>query len=82
MIAFLSHAEELLYAHLNKYILEEDELVENGYPRASPTAPGTAIINKKKSQRVMKDRKSSSEQKTVLNTDTESESCTRDCYYQ
>ena len=49
--------EEALYESLAKYILNDDDLVENGYPRPSPTKPGTAMIKRRKPLRATTDRK-------------------------
>lgn len=37
-----------LYKRLNKYILTEEQLKENGFPMSNPDNPGSAIINKEK----------------------------------
>lgn len=40
--------EELMYDFLSKYLMSEDDLIENGYPRPCPTAPGRAVLKTKK----------------------------------
>ena len=46
-----------MYDFLSKYLMSEDDLVQNGYPRPCPTAPGRAIFKTKK--KPSKDRKCS-----------------------
>ena len=46
-----------MYDFLSKYLMSEDDLVQNGYPRPCPTAPGRAIFKTKKEP--SKDRKCS-----------------------
>ncbi|KAL9950803.1 hypothetical protein ACROYT_G043365 [Oculina patagonica] len=42
--------EEVMYDFLSKYLMSEDDLVENGYPRPCPTSPGKAVIKTRKEQ--------------------------------
>ena len=46
-----------MYDFLSKYLMSEDDLVQNGYPRPCPTAPGRAVLKTKKEP--SKDRKCS-----------------------
>lgn len=46
-----------MYDFLSKYLMSEDDLVQNGYPRPCPTAPGRAVFKTKKEP--SKDRKCS-----------------------
>ena len=39
-----------MYDFLSKYLMSEEDLVENGYPRPCPTSPGKAIIKTNKEQ--------------------------------
>lgn len=45
-----------MYNFLSKYLMTEQDLVENGYPRRCPTSPGKAVFKMKKEQ-ASKDRK-------------------------
>ncbi len=40
----------MMYDFLSKYLMSEDDLVENGYPRPCPTSPGKAVIKTRKEQ--------------------------------
>jgi len=42
--------EDVMYDFLSKYLLSEEDLVENGYPRPCPTTPGKAVFKTKKEQ--------------------------------
>ena len=39
-----------MYDFLSKYLMSEDDLVENGYPRPCPSAPGKAVFKTRKEQ--------------------------------
>lgn len=38
-------AAAVLYQRLKRYLLTEDQLVENGFPRSHVSVSGTAVIN-------------------------------------
>lgn len=42
--------EEVMYDFLSKYLMSEEDLVENGYPRPCPSAPGKAVFKSRKEQ--------------------------------
>ena len=46
-----------MYDFLSKYLMTEEDLVENGYPRPCPTAPGKAVFKTKKPEQSSRDRK-------------------------
>jgi len=47
---FFKFTEDVMYDFLSKYLLSEEDLVENGYPRPCPTTPGKAVFKTKKEQ--------------------------------
>lgn len=57
IIFLIDVKEELMYDFLSKYLMSEDDLVQNGYPRPCPTAPGRAVFKTRKEP--SKDRKCS-----------------------
>lgn len=50
LIPNLLFTEEVMYDFLSKYLMSEDDLVENGYPRPCPSAPGKAVFKTRKEQ--------------------------------
>lgn len=58
-VLFYIYSEEMFYNLLSQYILTEEELIENGFPRSSPTTPGKVTFKSRKTQTTpSKDRKS------------------------
>ena len=39
-----------MYDFLSKYLMNEEDLVQNGYPRPCPSAPGKAVFKSRKEQ--------------------------------
>lgn len=39
-----------MYDFLSKYLMSEEDLVENGYPRPCPSATGKAVFKSRKEQ--------------------------------
>ena len=44
--------EKLLFAVMQKYVLTEQQLVDNGYPRTDPTDPGRVTMKKEERRKV------------------------------
>lgn len=42
--------EEVMYDFFLKYLMTEEDLVDNGYPRSCPNSPGKAVFKMKKEQ--------------------------------
>ena len=50
MSSYFFIAEEVMYDFLLKYLMTEDDLVQNGFPRPCPSMAGKAVMKMKKEQ--------------------------------
>lgn len=47
-LVYFTFTEELMYDFLSKYLMSEEDLVENGYPRPCQSTPGKAVFKANK----------------------------------
>ena len=48
VLVYFTFTEELMYDFLSKYLMSEEDLVENGYPRPCQSTPGKAVFKANK----------------------------------
>lgn len=56
IFGLFTFTEELVYDFLSKYLMSDEDLVENGYPRPCQSTPGKAVFKANK-ESPSKDRK-------------------------